>query len=101
MKRFVLPIFLASLVFTTPVHAQNSGVDKRVDRLEQEMRAVQRKVFPGGSSRFFEPEIAPESAPSSAPASTTTSAVTDLIARVDALENSLASLTTISCMVYW
>ncbi|OAO01034.1 hypothetical protein [Parasphingorhabdus sp.] len=93
MKRFVLPIFLASLVFTTPVHAQNSGVDKRVDRLEQEMRAVQRKVFPGGSSRFFEPEIAPESAPSSAPASTTTSAVTDLIARVDALENSLASLT--------
>lgn len=93
MKRFVLPIFLASLIFTPPLHAQNNGVDKRVERLEQEMRAVQRKVFPGGSSRFFEPEIAPESVTSSAQTSTTTSAVTDLIARVDALENSLASLT--------
>ncbi len=82
----------ASLLVATPVAAQNGNVDKRVDRLEQEMRAVQRKVFPGGSSRFFEPEIKPDATTTVTP-STTTSAVSDLIARVDTLERSLASLT--------
>ncbi len=82
----------ASLLVATPVAAQNGNVDKRVDRLEQEMRAVQRKVFPGGSSRFFEPEIKPDATSTVTP-STTTSAVSDLIARVDTLERSLASLT--------
>lgn len=82
----------ASLLVATPVAAQNGNVDKRVDRLEQEMRAVQRKVFPGGSSRFFEPEIKPDATTTVTP-STTTSAVSDLIARVDTLERSLATLT--------
>ncbi len=82
----------ASLLIAAPAAAQNSNVDKRVDRLEQEMKAVQRKVFPGGSSRFFEPEITPEAA-SPTTRSTTSSAVSDLIARVDALERSLANLT--------
>ncbi len=82
----------ASLLIAAPAAAQNSNVGKRVDRLEQEMRAVQRKVFPGGSSRFFEPEITPD-AVTPATASTTSSAVSDLIARVDTLERSLASLT--------
>ncbi len=82
----------ASLLVASPVAAQDSNVGKRVDRLESEMRAVQRKVFPGGSSRFFEPEITPDAASPVTP-STTTSAVSDLIARVDTLERSLASLT--------
>jgi len=93
MKRIILPIMLASLFTTMPAFAQDSGVGKKVERLEKEMRAVQRKVFPGGSSKFFEPDIGPDAAkPNTAP-STTTSAVTDLIARVDALERSMASLT--------
>ncbi|WP_108810943.1 hypothetical protein [Sphingorhabdus sp. Alg231-15] len=82
----------AGLLVASPVAAQDSNVGKRVDRLESEMRAVQRKVFPGGSSRFFEPEIRPDAASPVTP-STTTSAVSDLIARVDTLERSLASLT--------
>lgn len=82
----------ASLLIAAPAAAQNSNVGKRVDRLEQEMKAVQRKVFPGGSSRFFEPEITPDAATPTTP-STTSSAVSDLIARVDTLERSLASLT--------
>ncbi|QTD57722.1 hypothetical protein J4G78_05440 [Parasphingorhabdus cellanae] len=81
-----------SLLIATPVSAQDRNVDKRVDRLEQEMRAVQRKVFPGGSSRFFEPEITPDT-DTPTTQSTTSSAVSDLIARVDTLERSLASLT--------
>lgn len=82
----------ASLLVAAPAAAQDSNVGKRVDRLEKEMRAVQRKVFPGGSSRFFEPDIAPDATTPVVP-STTSSAVSDLIARVDTLERSLASLT--------
>ncbi|MEO9636070.1 MAG: hypothetical protein ABJF89_12740 [Parasphingorhabdus sp.] len=93
MKTFGFTILFASLLVSTPAAAQNANVDKRVDRLEQEMRAVQRKVFPGGSTRFFEPEIADKSGPTSVTKNNTTSAVSDLIARVDALETSLASLT--------
>jgi len=71
--------------------AQSGTIDKRVERLEKEMRAVQRSVFPGGSPTFFEGEIAPDNTPgervkSSAP-------VIDLTARVDALESQLQTLT--------
>ena len=93
MKIFGFTILLASVLISAPVSAQDSNTDKRVDRLEQEMRAIQRKVFPGGSSRFFEPEITADADPASSGTTSTTSAVTDLIARVDALESSLANLT--------
>ena len=96
MKSVLLPALLAalsvSLVTASPASAQDSAVGKRVDRLEDQMRAVQRKVFPGGSTRFFEPDIAPEPAGPEKPAATS-SAVSDLIARVDTLEQSLASIT--------
>ena len=93
MKKFGITILLTGLLFSAPASAQNANIEPRVDRLEQEMRAVQRKVFPGGSSRYFEPEITAEAGPASPPPNNTTSAVSDLIARVDALEASLASLT--------
>lgn len=93
MKTFGITFLLASLLVSAPASAQNVNVDKRVERLEQEMRAVQRKVFPGGSTRYFEPEITAETGPASPATAVTTSAVTDLIARVDALEASLANLT--------
>ena len=93
MKALGITILLTSLLISTPASAQNANVDKRVERLEQELRAIQRKVFPGGSSRYFEPEITGESGPAPSTATVTTSAVTDLMARVDALEASLATLT--------
>ena len=93
MKTFGITFLLASLAISTPASAQSANTDKRVDRLEQEMRAVQRKVFQGGSTRYFEPEITSDSDPASPSTTNTTSAVTDLIARVDALEASLANLT--------
>ena len=60
-----------------------------MNRLEKEMRAVQRKVFPGGTP--VEPEIqAQTSAPATVPSSTP---VTDLMARVTTLETQLATIT--------
>ena len=91
MKRVIFPMVIAGLVTSAPASAQNSGTDKRVERLEKEMRAVQRKVFSKGSA-FFEPEIKSASQKTKT-ASSTSTPVSDLIARVDALERSLANVT--------
>ena len=71
--------------------AQQAGIDKRVERLEKEMRAVQRSVFPGGAPAFFEGEIAPDKAPGTGVRSNTP--VIELTTRVDALESQLQALT--------
>jgi TolA-binding protein len=77
-----------------PVLAQSSlPLDRRVEKLEKELRAVQRKVFPSGAGITVEPEIGPPPAnaqPLGVPAS---SALNDINARVDSLESQLRSLT--------
>ena len=71
--------------------AQNVAIDVRVDRLEKDMRAVQRKVFPAGTP--LEAEITRPSAPAVPPGTPSSSPVADLTARVAALESQLASMT--------
>jgi TolA-binding protein len=69
-------------------------VEARVDKLEHEMRAVQRKVFPGGDGRYFPPEITPPNQPSATPPGTPASSpVADLDGRVNALESQMSALT--------
>jgi TolA-binding protein len=74
-----------------PAEAQRErSAEQRIQKLEQELRAVQRKVFPGGN---VEPEIRPEvGAPpvGGIPASTP---VADLTASLDAMEAQLARIT--------
>lgn len=82
---------LALLALAPPAVAQNVSVDVRVDRLEKEMRAVQRKVFPAGTP--LEAEITRPAAPTIAPGSPSSTPVADLTARVNALESQLASVT--------
>jgi TolA-binding protein len=83
---------VGALAVTTPTTAQ-SNVEGRVGKLESEMRAVQRKVFPGGNVALVEPQISPEATrtvPNGVPA---TSPVTDLSNRVTALEQQMATMT--------
>ncbi|WP_194953317.1 tetratricopeptide repeat protein [Sphingopyxis solisilvae] len=80
-----------ALVTAMPTAAQSGAIDKRVERLEKEMRAVQRSVFPGGSPTFFEGEITPDNTPGER--ARTNAPVIDLTARVDALESQLQTLT--------
>jgi TolA-binding protein len=80
-----------ALAATTPAAAQDAALGKRVERLEKEMRAVQRTVFPGGSPTFFEGEIAPDNTPGER--ARANAPVIDLTARVDALESQLQALT--------
>lgn len=75
------------------VQAQDTNVEGRVVKLEKEMKAVQRKVFPDGAGKFFEPEIQPDGTKPAATGTPSSSAVSDLIGRVDALESQLATLT--------
>lgn len=69
-----------------------SAIEGRVDRLEREMRAVQRKVFPGGAGQTFEPQITPET-DTTLPGTPSSSPVADLTQRVAALEGAVATLT--------
>ncbi len=87
-------VALALLLAAAPAAAQDERLDKRVGTLETQMRAVQRKVFPGGDPRYFTPEIAPEaSAPAEPVGTPASSALSDLTARVDALERQQRTLT--------
>ena len=80
-----------AIAAAAPAQAQDQTVTKRVDRLEKEMRAVQRQVFPGGAPTFFEGEIAPDNTPGERAKGN--APVIDLTARVDALEAQLQTLT--------
>ncbi|APG63615.1 hypothetical protein LPB140_05460 [Sphingorhabdus lutea] len=79
------------LLAISPLLAQDSNVEGRVTKLEKEMGAVQRKVFPNADSRFFEADIQPEQ--QQVKKDTSNSAVGDLLVRIDSLETQLATLT--------
>ncbi len=82
----------AALIFVAiPASAQEA----RLDRIERQLSALQRAVFPGGDGRFFEPEITPETRnnPQVNTPQVTTTALTDVLARLDAIEQQLARLT--------
>ncbi|MFN3619485.1 tetratricopeptide repeat protein [Sphingorhabdus sp.] len=81
----------AALALIAPAIAQDANIDGRVGKLEKEMRAVQRQVFPNGAGKFLEPDIQSPTAPKTTTSATT--ATVDLTARVDALEAQLAALT--------
>jgi TolA-binding protein len=85
-------ILLASTAMPVVAQAQprRETVEQRVGRLEQQLRAVQRRVFPNGN---VEPEITPQGAvqPGGAPGG---DAITSLTQRVDALESQLRGLTS-------
>jgi tol-pal system protein YbgF len=86
-----LTVCVSALAQTAP------NVEPRVAKLESEMRAVQRKVFPGGSPRFFEPEF-PAATTTPGAVSTSTGgtdpkALADLQARLFELEKQLRDIT--------
>jgi TolA-binding protein len=92
---------LAALALTlaptlaAPALAQNAGnpaAEARIRKLEAEVAALQRKVFPGGDGTFF-PQLQPgqtAASPTGTPAATP---LTDVLARMEALEAQVARLT--------
>jgi TolA-binding protein len=86
-------MLMASVAVPAMAQQRTESVDKRLERIEQELRAVQRRVFPGANGAVIAPEMeasSPAAAPAGVPAS---SAVTDINARLDAIEGQLRTLT--------
>lgn len=89
-------LFTALLLTTTPVLAQATGSpesEARLRKIEAEVRALQRQVFPGSDGKFFTPQVTPgttTTTPAGAPATTP---VTDLLTRMDSVEAQISRLT--------
>lgn len=77
-----------------PLSAQSSGDEARLRKLESEVRALQRTVFPGGDGRYFEPQITGTPSAGGVNTSPSTTAVTDILIRLDAMEAQIAALTS-------
>ena len=93
MRYWMAAAALTALVAGTgAAHAQSTAIEGRVDRLEREMRAVQRKVFPGGAGQTIEPQIVPD-ASIEVPGTPAGTPLADLTQRVAALENQVQTLT--------
>ncbi|MBO0750443.1 MAG: hypothetical protein J2O44_08450 [Porphyrobacter sp.] len=84
------------LAAAAPAAAQSD--DARLRKMESEIKALQRQVFPGGADKYFAPEVvtpAPgvhvvQQQPVGAPADTP---VTDILRRLDSIEAQLSQLT--------
>ena len=90
MRHALISIALLSAVAAAPLAAQDGAVELRVGKLEKEMKAVQRKVFPTGVP--VQPEIGPLD-PGDAGAAPASTPLNDLSSRVDSLEAQLKLLT--------
>ncbi len=98
MKRLTLnkPLLMVlTLALAAPALAQSAAdpnLDARLRKLESEVSALQRVVFPGGDGRFF-PQMQPSQSgttPAGSPASTPNA---DMLTRMDSLEGQVSKLT--------
>lgn len=80
-------------VLPATAQSRDASVEVRVDRLEGQMRAVQRKVFPSANGKLIQPEITGAEATNSPIGTPADTPVTDLTARVNALESQLSTMT--------
>ncbi|GAM00023.1 tetratricopeptide repeat protein [Sphingomonas parapaucimobilis] len=92
MRNLLLAGVAAVMILPTAAAAQ-SNVEGRVGKLESEMRAVQRKVFPNGAGGYVQPEITAPQTQAQAPGVPASSALSDLTSRVTSLEEQMAGLT--------
>jgi TolA-binding protein len=91
MLKYRILTAVVALAAAAPVIAQTAPIDQRVGKLEKEMRAVQRTVFPQGVP--VQPDLAPSVTPPVAAGNPASAPIADLTARVDSLERQLATLT--------
>jgi TolA-binding protein len=84
-------LLLSSITASSAGLAQSNPIDQRVGKLEKEMKAVQRTVFPQGVP--VQPELGGTAAPGTAAGEAATTPIADLTTRVETLEKSLSGLT--------
>lgn len=95
------PVLLAIAMIigaqTVPLAAQTATPDPaaeaRMRKLEAEMRALQRVVFPGTDGKFFPPQVQAGTGAATPTGTPATNPVADLLVRMESLETQLARLT--------
>ncbi len=90
---FLLALMGAGVASEAAAQQQPQTIDRRVGRLEQDMRAVQRRVFPDGVPNTVDPELQPRTTGPTRPIGETSDAISTLSSRVEALEAQLARVT--------
>ena len=94
----LLAIAMVIGVQAMPLAAQTATPDPaaeaRMRKLEAEMRALQRVVFPGTDGKFFPPQVQAGSGAATATGTPATNPVADMLVRMEALETQIARLTS-------
>ena len=67
--------------------------EARLRKIEAEVKALQRQVFPGGDGKYFAPQVTAPVAPSEVPGTPASTPVSELLTRMDAVEASIQRLT--------
>ncbi len=100
------PALIAPAAFAqnaSPTANAPETAETRIRRMEAEIKALQRQVFPGGGGRYFEPEIAGSSNAATTAANggsnasgtnaISPSSFSEVLTRLDAMESQIARLT--------
>ena len=90
MTRWILAAALLSVAGPLAAQTAPATLDGRVNRLEREMRAVQRQAFPNGA---VQPELGGTTVPVTPAGNAATAPIADLTSRIDALERQLQTST--------
>ena len=95
-RRSLQAVALIALVapVVSPLMAQTTSSDTeiRLRKVESEVAAIQRVVFPGGDGKFF-PQLQPGASSTVQPGSPASAPSSDMLVRMDALEGQVARLT--------
>lgn len=96
--RTVAGTMLAAFLLGTcaPALAQNApnpDAEARLRKLEAEIKALQRQVFPGGDGKYFAPQVTAPVVPAQVPGSPASTPVSDLLTRMDAVEAQITRIT--------
>ncbi|PNU02543.1 tetratricopeptide repeat protein [Novosphingobium guangzhouense] len=92
--QWLVTVAAASMLFAgAPANAQDANTNLRLNKVEAEVRALQRKVFPGSDGKFFEPQISATPAPAPVPGAPSTTPLSDVLTRMDSIEAQMAQLT--------
>jgi len=95
-RRSLQAVALIALVMpaASPLMAQTTSSDTeiRLRKVESEVAAIQRVVFPGGDGKFF-PQLQSGTASTVQPGSPASAPSSDMLVRMDALEGQVARLT--------
>lgn len=94
-RKALMALVLAGVGFSVvPATAVAQDDEARLRKVEAELRALQRVVFPNSDGRFFTPEVSTSNpAPTVQAGTPATSALTDVLGRLEAMEGQMARIT--------